>query len=272
MRRLALLLLLSASGAAFASDGATTTSAIAATSADEEVAIAQALRRGQAIYRYDQAAWHTTDALLEDLPTDDLNQVRGWVVVPVESGLRVYYYGGEPGARHAIYSADWLDAGSVANRRRLTTAEDRALPAEAVRLSALIDSVSLDGLQNCSDRRFNMVMLPASETGTTDSLYLLTPQTGPEVPFGGHHRIDFVDGREVSRRRFTNSCISIPGRGEMLVITHLLDPVPTEIHVFSMFAARKPVAVATTNGRVWAIEIARGRVTIEAVQQARQAS
>jgi streptogramin lyase len=36
------------------------------------------------------------------------------------------------------------------------------------------------------------------------------------------------------------------------MVSHLLDPTPTEIHVFSSLASGYPVAVSTTkNGKMW---------------------
>lgn len=249
--------------AASAQGAAQTDATVAATpapstAADEASRIADAAHRGALIYRYDQAAWHSSDALVADLERAELAAVRGWVVLPAGDALRTIYYGGELGARIALYSADWSSGDRTSNRRRYTTPEDQRLDAEAVRLIALRDSISFDGLQNCSNRAFNIVTLPASATGSSDSIYLLSPQTDRNIPFGGHHRIDFAEGRVTARRRFTNSCIAFPPQGDMLFISHLLDPVPTEIHVFSMYAAGRAVAVGTADGRVWAIEPSSG--------------
>ena len=48
-----------------------------------------------------------------------------------------------------------------------------------------------------------------------------------------------------------------PEKGQLaaLTVTHLLDPVPTEIHVFSSLSIHLPVLVATTsNAHLWAVE------------------
>jgi len=40
-----------------------------------------------------------------------------------------------------------------------------------------------------------------------------------------------------------------------LMITHLLDPIPTEAHVFWSIWAHKPLYVATPpNGTIWVVE------------------
>jgi hypothetical protein len=59
----------------------------------------------------------------------------------------------------------------------------------------------------------------------------------------------------------------IEQKAEALVVSHLLDPTPTEIHVFSVFAAKKPIYVITvTNDRIWAAEISGGQARIRLVK------
>src|SRR5690606_35056146 len=91
-------------------------------------------------------------------------------------------------------------------------------------------------------------------------LYVMTPQTDLNIlPFGGHHRLTLDNaGRITAQRAFTNSCLNMtkPPAGENqpvgLMVTHLLDPIPTEIHVFSALAAQMPVYVGT-RGSVWEV-------------------
>lgn len=52
--------------------------------------------------------------------------------------------------------------------------------------------------------------------------------------------------------------LKAPGgaKQEAIVVSHLRDPVPTEIHVFTSLAIRLPVLVATTNPqpRLWPVQ------------------
>lgn len=222
----------------------------------EQAALSSALERGRLLYRYDQAAWHSTDRLTADVPRARLATIRGWVVVPKEDGLRVIYYDGDAAPHHAVWSATWT-GGTRITDARLHAVGDDMLDAEAARLVALRDTISLSDFRFCARARPNIVILPASATGSTDSVYLLTPQVDDGIPFGGHHRIDFADGREVARRAFTNSCITLQpqANGGALFISHLLDPVPTEIHAFSALASRQPVFVAIADGqRLFGVE------------------
>jgi hypothetical protein len=233
-----------------------------ALSAQETAQTNDSLRRGRLIYIYDQAAWHTTDAAIEDVK--DLSGVKGWVVVPTTNGLLVTYYGRDATGVFGLYEAVWTGT-AVVDRRPLARVP---LTSEQKRLIAVGDLVSSEGLMSCSDKPFNRVILPGARAGDPDSVYLLTPQTDARsFPFGGHHRFDVKDGKIVSKRGFTRSCIAIPApppgkKGKKvagLMVTHLLDPVPTEIHVFMAFATGKSIWVGTqSNQRFWAIDVQAG--------------
>lgn len=262
--------------AAFAATSAyakQTDAPVAPMSASEQAAVQLALNRAEQIYAYDQAAWHTTDTLTADLPKAQLGTIRGWVVTPDDQDYRVTYYSGDVGAAHrAVYSAVWT--GTDVRDRKLHGADDAELTAEETRLAAASDAVSDDGRLHCANRRFNRVVLPGDGVDGADLVYLLTPQleTGI-VPLGGHHRIEVKDGKILSERTFSKSCLNLPIDGpdgkktEALVVSHLLDPTPTEIHAFSVYAARKPIYVITTEkDRVWAAELSGGRLRIRLVK------
>jgi hypothetical protein len=94
------------------------------------------------------------------------------------------------------------------------------------------------------------------------------------VPVGGHYRVEVgPDGKAREMRPFTHSCIDMPAAGAKPegqppgsstaagLVTHLLDPVPTEIHVFSSLAAHLPLFVGTTsNHSLW--EVDGGRIRL----------
>jgi hypothetical protein len=231
-------------------------------SAEEDASLALAIDRAKLLYRYDQAAWHTTDALKRDLRGETLATIRGWVVTPDRGDYRVTYYSGDAGAEHrAVYSAVWTGGTDVRDAKVHVAGSDR-LSAEEARLIAASDAVPEDGPLRCANRRFNRVILPRSAPDDADLVYLLSPQTETgNIPLGGHHRNAVKDGKIVSSRSFTNSCIAMPldAKAEGFVISHLLDPTPTEIHFFSVFAGRTPIYVITTqNERLWVSEVVGG--------------
>jgi len=93
-------------------------------SADHAEAVQTAVNRAQNLYTYDQAAWHTTDALLAAVPEATLQTIRGWVVTPEGEELpRDLLYGGSrlPAPRHLFRGVDWRNNGrgrKTARRRR----------------------------------------------------------------------------------------------------------------------------------------------------------
>ena len=120
------------------------------------------------------------------------------------------------------------------------------------------------GHQPCTPAPFNIVVLPPTAAGARTSVYLLSAQTeNGKYPFGGHFRVD-VDaaGKIVGDRAFTRSCLTMDpaaqgspsGQPAALFLTHLLDPTPTEIHVYMSLVARLPVFVGTPDARVWKVD------------------
>ena len=232
-------------------------------------ALEQSAKRGLALWQYDQAAWHTTDALLKAIDDPAKAGVRGWVVTPDGEGWRVTYYGVDGGRRFGIWSAVWTGS-AVQGARRLDAAE-AVLDENQLRLIAAKEAAPTDGLTRCGPAAFNTVVLPGDSADAPVSVYFLTPQVRPDqVPMGGHTLLEIRDGAVVSRREFAKSCIEVGpqavekgGKPAAMVISHLLDPVPTEIHVFSVYAARLPLYVVTAKtGSLWEVGIKGGEPQI----------
>ena len=52
-----------------------------------------------------------------------------------------------------------------------------------------------------------------------------------------------------------------------LMVSHILDETPTEIHVFSTYVAGLPVYVSTVkNDRVWVIELIEGQPRVRLIR------
>lgn len=249
---------------------------VAQTPPGEQTAIDQAMRRAHLMYRYDQAAWHGSDDLLAK-GKHVAGRIGGWIVDgPAEEPLLIFY--SKDADPVPVYLARFRNGKLVEGR--VARAEERSLIDPARK--RLIDAVGVarDALQRanvarCSDKPFNSIVLPPEVEGGPVRVYFLTPQTAADaIPFGGHYLIE-VDaaGRSAPVRKFTNSCISAPtkkpdgAKSLGLVITHLLDPVPTEIHGFSAMAARTPVYVGTRDKRIWRVVPAATGPTVTLVQK-----
>ncbi|MFN4096437.1 MAG: hypothetical protein ACK4GG_06695 [Sphingomonas sp.] len=248
----------------------------AAQTSSEQGAIDAAMRRAHLMYWYDQAAWHGTDDMLVN-GKQIAGKIGGWIVDgPADEPLLIFYSKGSDPV--PVYIARFrngrLVEGRVARgdeRGLVTPARKRLIDAVGVARSALEQA----NVGRCSDKPFNTIVLPAEVEDGPVRVYFLTPQTATDsIPFGGHYLVE-VDstGGTSPVRKFTNSCISVPtkqpdgGKSVGLVITHLLDPVPTEIHGFSAMAARVPVYVGTRDKRIWEVAPEATGPTVRLVQK-----
>lgn len=125
--------------------------------------------------------------------------------------------------------------------------------------------------QPCAER-YNTVVLAADSSPSPNWVVYLLPATtdAVRVPLGGAHRLelDATGQHLISERSFTRSCVVLGDptgdpkrRPTMLAVTHLMDPVPTEIHVFWNLWAGIPLDILiTSNGTIW--NISKGHITL----------
>jgi hypothetical protein len=206
----------------------------------QETAVQRAMRRGTMMFWLDRAAWVTSDDLVKRLPASRRPEVGGWVVILSGTGF------------HVLYPAD---GGPM------------LAPAELVLARALGNArtamASHSDWRSCSKAPFNTIVLPPESDGTIP-VYFLTPQTeSGSFPFGGHYEIDIAaDGHAAAERGFTRSCITMTkppaepaGKPAAMFFTHLLDPQPTEIHVFMQFGTAVPLFVMAQGSQtLWKVE------------------
>jgi len=232
--------------------------------AEEDSAIRLAFERGKLIYAYDQAAWHGSDDLEAKMP-DFTSKVGGWIVDGPADAPQLVYFDRNQDDPHSVYVASFRGR-QIESARVLGESDDRVLSPERKALiaarRAALDSLASAGYLRCKEQPFNSVVLPPERPGAPTLVYILTPQSELKaIPLGGHYRVEVApDGKAGKPRAFTKSCLEMNltdsknARPGALVVTHLLDPVPTEIHVFSAFAAGLPVFVGTRGGRVWEVD------------------
>ena len=241
----------------------------------DAAALQVALNRGLALRNYDQAAWHTTDTLREDVKDLNGSGIQGWVVTETEDGWLSTFWKPDGDSFAGVYSAEW-DGKKVKNRKVLV-GESTALTAAQIGLIRAQQAVgdAQPKIERCSEAPFNSVILPPESDDDPILVYYLVPQTSNDaIPMGKHYRFEVRDNKVVNQRSFTNSCIALEltdgkgkGKLEALVITHLLDPVPTEIHVFSVFAAEVPIYVSTASNKfTWAVEVSSGQPRVRKVE------
>ncbi|HEV7661555.1 MAG TPA: hypothetical protein VGO55_17080 [Allosphingosinicella sp.] len=228
---------------------------------EESARIAWVVQRGRALFEIDRAAWVTTDDLRERVGDLGRAGVRGWTVERDGAGYRVAYYTGEGDARAVLYRAR-VENNRVASAELIPAGARPSLTELQRRIADARGAAAHLGRRSCTGPGFNVAAIPPERPDGPLDLYLLTPQVREAVyPAGGHYLATLAPGGEiVAQRAFTNSCIELTTAVEngntpaALMVTHLLDKVPTEIHVFLSIWTGLPIYVGTADPqRVWEV-------------------
>lgn len=214
-------------------------------------------RKGIEIYRHDRAAAMASDAARKVRKFRRDNRVRGWITEASDDAIDVTFVGEDA---LALYRIRVPDSGRKASK---LDALEPAEPLAGYAARALVarNAAFAADFQPCSER-YNTVVLPGEGSSNTFDVYLLPgTQQQDVVPIGGSYRFT-VDGRQVtSQRGFTKTCIQLDKSGNTagLMITHLLDDTPTEIHVYWSLWAGLPIYVSTSAGP-WSVD--KGRIEL----------
>lgn len=222
-----------------------------AMTAEQQRQTAWATERGRLLFALDRAAWVGTDDALERIPNADTANLIGYIVDRAPDGqLATIFFGEEGGQLVAAYRGKVGPAGIVSrevfrpSQRPLLSEGQRRLARAMQQFRAMSVELSM-----CADARPNIAIVPPATPDGPIDIYVMTPPVEADVlPFGGHHRFTLgPDGAVLNRRAFTNGCLNVETDNDAisLVVSHLLDPHPTEIHMFSALALGKPVYVST---------------------------
>jgi len=240
---------------------------------EERARLDWALQRGRLLFEVDRAAWVSTDDFREHLPQADQRLIRGWTIERDGNGyLAVYFMIGDGNVRTVLYRAR-VESRRVVSRETFRPGRGPELTPLQRRIADVRDLVPQMNLRLCVERGANLAVIPPDSLDAPLDAYVLTPQVQTGVyPFGGHNRGTFsAAGALLSQRYFTNTCLTMGGQGEGAPppgstpagfgVTHLLDPSPTEIHVFLAIWSGMPIFVSTGEPmRIW--EVTGDRITL----------
>jgi len=234
---------------------------VAAQTAQERAQLDWVQERGRLLFAIDRAAWVSTDDLRGRLSAAVVGTIRGWIVERDGRAYIATYYAGEGEARVAVYRSR-VERNRVVSRDVFEEGERPPLTPLQRRLADARGAIARMGERPCANAPFNAAIIPPATPDGPLDVYALTPQTeANNYPFGGHFRATLAaDGTLSAQRGFMRTCFNseVPqGRGRAapaaMFITHLLDPLPTEIHVFMSIWMGYPVLVGTGE-RVWAVD------------------
>lgn len=225
---------------------------------EEEIALRTAETSGVLIYRHDQAAAAATDALAKVRGFKRNKQLQGWITEQVGHEILVTFVGGAKGEpTAALYRVRVGADGKLLDQPTILKTPEPLTEFEAAAVKARAVAVTSQ-FQPCAEK-YNPVVLPAGERLDRWVVYMLPATTKRSVvPLGGSYRFDInVETGDVAIRPYTRTCIQLQNdpKAVGLMITHLLDAVPTEVHVFWSIWADKPIYVATPpHGTLWVVD------------------
>jgi len=176
--------------------------------------------------------------------------------------MAVTFYGEGDGGPRAIYRASVL-GGRVVSRNVHLGADRPALNPLQARMAAARAATDALAHRACSDQPFNVLVVPPPAVGAPVDVYQISAPAGRgRFPLGGHFRSTVAaDGSVSASRGFTNACVDIESspvtagqQPRPIGVTHLLDPMPTEIHLLVAQLIGRPLLVATGEPhRVWLV-------------------
>lgn len=223
---------------------------------------------GLRLYRHDRAAALATDALHANRKYRKDQRVGGWITEARESAVLVSFVDkGDAEQASLLYQVEVSDSREGAGKVKAFDPPEAASNSQRNAARARRTATGFD-FKPCAPH-YNTVVLPAIADDTPGWNVFLLPSTtdAKVIPFGGTYRLELdAEGRTVTNSRtYTRSCIDFPRdkkrRAEeaALVVTHFLDPVPTEAHVLLNLQIGTPVVVLTTPNRsTWMID--QGRI------------
>lgn len=210
---------------------------------------------GHLIWVKDSMAWIATDKIQEEMDLSAVQNPQGWIVhLDPEGKHRVSFYRktdiGQTLPYADVFYDDNLDFTDLhINPSRAVTEKEQQMLAA---LSTASDSIT----ESCSEN-LNTVVLE-DEAGW--NVFLLTATTEPDViPIGGAQRILVSqDGQKViEQEHYSRACTKLEPmmKGAKLkdaFLTHLIDDVPSPIHVFTSLSYGIPLMVVTPIG-AWTV-------------------
>lgn len=224
--------------------------------------VERAAERGRLLVAIARAGMVATQDMLARVADPEGAGISGWVAEPQGNGMLVTFYADGEDAPHAVYRASVL--GGRVTSRNVYPAESRP-PLTSIQARMAAARAATDGLPNraCSDQPFYVLVVPPATADATVDVYQTTaPSERTRVPLGGHFRSTVAaDGSVAETRGFTSACVDIEVPPQVegqpprpIGVTHLLDPMPTEVHVLVAALTGRPLLVATGEPqRIWLV-------------------
>ncbi|HYN45897.1 MAG TPA: hypothetical protein VES64_04320 [Allosphingosinicella sp.] len=230
----------------------------------QRAALEEAAVRGRLLGAIAAAGQIATRDMLSRVSDPAGAGISGWIAEPAGNGVTVTFYAdGAAGAAPATVFRANIAGGRVVGRDVFLAGTRPPLnPVQARMAAARAATGALDHAA-CGGEDFNVFVVPPAAPDGPIHVYQISPQSRRgHFPIGGHYKTSVAaDGSVASSRGFTNACLDAAvaepvagARPAPIAVTHLLDPLPTEIHVFlAIWTGHPLVVVAGDPQRLFAV-------------------
>lgn len=226
-------------------------------------ALDRTVERGRLLIAIARAGIVATQDMLTRISDPGGAGIAGWIAEPAGNAMLVTFYGLGEGeaAPKAVYRANVL-GGRVTSREIYLGADRPALTPIQARMARARLASDSEALRACTDQPFNVLVIPPASLGAAIDVYRVSAQAERgRVPAGGHFRSTVAADGTVETHAFANACtmLDVPPVVEgqtprPIGLTHLTDPLPTEIHMLLAQSVGRPLlVVAGDPQRVWAV-------------------
>jgi hypothetical protein len=229
----------------------------------ELAALDATVQRGRLLGLIDRSGRFATQDMLSRISDPNAAGIAGWIAEPEGNGVAVTFYAdGDPGPV-IVYRVTILGGRIVSRDVHIAAAGRPPLNPIQARMAAARAATGRLENRPCAGEDFNVFVVPPATADGPIDVYQISPQTRRGYYFlGGHFKTSIAaDGSVAATRSFTNACLETavaePAAGARpapIAVTHLLDPLPQEIHVFlSIWTGHPLVVVAGDPQRLFAV-------------------
>jgi len=223
-----------------------------------EATISSIEKTGGILFTLDRAASVATDAMVKVRGFKRDRRLKGWITEETSEGVQVSFVGNKGKAPTSVlYHATVSSTGVVGSP---TSLPDPVVLSDEQLGQFRARSVAMASIEAPCAKDYNSVVIPRASPDANWVVYTLPGTKKADVfPIGGSYRfeIDPTGTSVISSRGYAKTCIELAGQPNLAAFTlsHLLDPNPTEIHVFANLLSEIPVYVLTVDNRaMWIVE------------------
>ncbi|HYD14129.1 MAG TPA: hypothetical protein VEC11_14880 [Allosphingosinicella sp.] len=221
-----------------------------------------AATRGRLLGMIERAGRAGTQDMLSHVSNPDGAGISGWIAEAEGNGTSVTFYADTDAGPVIVYRVTFNGGRAVDRDIHLAGTRPALNPLQA-RMAAARAVAARQEHRPCGADQFNYFVVPPLTPDGPVDVYQISPQTQRNVyPLGGHFRTSVAaDGSVVATRGYTNACVSATvtdppagARPAPIAVTHLMDPLPQDIHPFlSAWTGHPLLVVAGDPQRLFAV-------------------